>query len=189
MIKINRPPCPNPRALTTNYKHPDNKDAIVGASHGKCMYCECQATHISFGDIEHLRPKSKYPALEFEWSNLGLCCQRCNTSKLDNFNEEKPYINPYDEEPKEHIDAVGAFLSAKTPRGGVTIKDIQLNRPQLVEKRKEMMEIIVKLLESANAIPDAQKRAAIYDFAQSLAGEDKEISFFVDSWVKNGLGL
>jgi hypothetical protein len=145
-------------------------------------------THVSFGDVEHVRPKSKYPALEFEWANLGLCCQRCNTSKLDKFDEENPYINPYEESPSEHLDAIGTFLSAKSPRGLITINDIQLNRPPLVEKRKETMEMITKLLEVSNAIADEPKRTVMIAFIRSLAGADKEISFFIDSWIKDALG-
>ena len=52
MRKIQRPACPNTTALQTDYKHNQNKKALVGASHGKCMYCESAVTQVYFGDIE-----------------------------------------------------------------------------------------------------------------------------------------
>lgn len=33
------------------------KDALIKAQHGKCFLCESKITHISFGDVEHFRPK------------------------------------------------------------------------------------------------------------------------------------
>ena len=79
MIKLDRPSCPNPRALTKgDYKHPDNKIALKNSTFGKCMYCESKITHIDYGDIEHIKPKSKYPTLKFTWSNLGFACTVCN---------------------------------------------------------------------------------------------------------------
>src|SRR5688572_16918774 len=128
MRKINRPDCPNPTALATNYKHPENKVVLINASHGKCMYCESRVDHISYGDIEHIRPKSRYLQLEFDWSNLGYVCSKCNIAKHDKFEEDTPYINPYDEEPEDHLITVGAWLKHKagSERGQLTIIDVDL---------------------------------------------------------------
>jgi 5-methylcytosine-specific restriction endonuclease McrA len=85
MIKLNRPQCPNQEALRTNYKHPDNKAALISASYDKCMYCESKVSHTYYGDIEHIRPKSRFPDLEFSWDNLGYVCARCNGYKSDKY--------------------------------------------------------------------------------------------------------
>jgi hypothetical protein len=34
------------------------KQALIEARHGKCCFCESRITHVSYGDIEHFRPKA-----------------------------------------------------------------------------------------------------------------------------------
>lgn len=60
------------------YGHPRVKDELVKMFHGKCAYCESKITVVTYGAIEHFRPKSEYPDLTFEWSNLLLSCDVCN---------------------------------------------------------------------------------------------------------------
>jgi uncharacterized protein (TIGR02646 family) len=68
------------------------KNALIKTQHGKCFLCESKITHISFGDVEHFRPKGgsrqtadekemKVPGyfwLAYDWQNLFLACQLCN---------------------------------------------------------------------------------------------------------------
>jgi uncharacterized protein (TIGR02646 family) len=137
MRKIKRPSCPNPAALKKSYKNRDNRKALINAFSGKCMYCESNFAHISYGDVEHIKPKSKYPELKFQWDNLGISCTICNNNKSDKFSDNTPYINPYDEDPEDHVTAFGAVIYHKcgSERGELTIKDIELNRAGLVENR------------------------------------------------------
>jgi len=73
------------------YGHSSVKEALIAAQHGKCCFCEAKITHISYGDVEHFRPKAGYRQdprdplsrpgyywLAYEWSNLYLSCQLCN---------------------------------------------------------------------------------------------------------------
>lgn len=181
MIRINRPTCPNPTALATNYKHPDNKQALVDASFGKCMYCESKVKHIDFGDVEHIRPKSKYPHLEFEWSNLGFACAQCDVAKSDKHDETTPYINPYEEEPEDFFIALGALLMQKlgNERGELTIKDIRLNRVELLEKRQTTIESMGKTIDRCmRTTSESLKKTALEVLILEYA-KDKEYSFFI----------
>ena len=67
------------------------KAALIKAQHKKCCFCESKVTHISYGDVEHFRPKGGfrqkksdpltrpgYYWLAYEWSNLFLSCTLCN---------------------------------------------------------------------------------------------------------------
>ncbi len=67
------------------------KKALRKAQRGKCAFCESRVDHISYGDVEHLRPKAGfvqrdgaplqqpgYYWLAYAWSNLFLACQLCN---------------------------------------------------------------------------------------------------------------
>ena len=144
MIRLKRPECPNPAALAGgDYRNEQNKQALLNATNQKCMYCESRITHIDYGDVEHFRPKEKYPDLEFAWQNLGIACARCNREfKRDKFDETIPFIDPFDEDPENHIVAIGDILKQKlgSERGELTIIDIDLNRGDLIEKRSAKME-------------------------------------------------
>ena len=47
-------------------------------SHEKCAYCESPTTVISYGDVEHYRPKSKYWWLAYCYDNYLASCTLCN---------------------------------------------------------------------------------------------------------------
>src|SRR5829696_6946006 len=42
------------------YAAPAVKAALLTAQHEKCAFCESRVTHISYGDVEHFRPKAGY---------------------------------------------------------------------------------------------------------------------------------
>ncbi len=70
---------------------------LVKLFHGKCAYCETPILASSRGGVEHFRPKrdaaedrsSSDPAyyfwLAYEWRNLLIACQMCNTAKRNTF--------------------------------------------------------------------------------------------------------
>jgi len=188
MIKITRPECPHPAALVQgNYKHSLNKQALKEAGADKCMYCESKISHIDFAHIEHFKPKAqdKFPDLEFEWTNLGYACPKCNNNKSDKFHSNAPYIDPYSEEPSEYFLAHGTWLFVKNgcERADLSIRDIGLNRPELLEKRLQ------KITEMQNAISacfrtnnEALKEMALEELRKE-AQPDKEYSLFVEALI------
>lgn len=188
MIKLNRPPCPNPAALQTNYKHPENKRALIFASHDKCMYCESKVSATSYGDIEHIKPKSIFPDLEFNWENLGYACARCNGYKSDKHDAVNPIINPYDEDPETHLVALGAILvdKASSERGRITIQQdtgLHLNRPQLIEKRQEKINQIQKVI-TISSMLDSDDRAEILESLKPEAEVSKEFSLCIKTLLR-----
>lgn len=46
-----------------------------------CGYCET----LCKGEVDHFRPKHKYPELVYEWDNWVFSCHDCNQSKLDHW--------------------------------------------------------------------------------------------------------
>lgn len=187
MRQITRPDCPNPSALKTNYKHPENKKALEEASNGKCMYCEAQVTHVYFGDVEHIKPKAtgRFPELKFEWTNLGFCCGHCNNAKKDEYEEDCPIIDPYSEEPNEHLIAFGTFLYAKagSERGDLTIRTVDLNRIGLLEKRKVRIEAIQNSVNSCFRTADPILRSRLLKSLESEGHSDKEFSVIAASFL------
>lgn len=86
------------------YAHESVKEALIEAQHDKCAFCESKVTHISYGDVEHFRPKAAYRQnpndaltmpgyywLAYEWDNLFLACQLCNQRHKRNL---FPLVNP-----------------------------------------------------------------------------------------------
>lgn len=193
MIKLTRPDCPNQQALNAkNYKHPDNKKALATATSNKCMYCESSITHIDFGDVEHIKPKAddKYPNLAYEWSNLGLACGKCNNAKSSKFFKEAPFIDPFSENPEEHLIALGAMITQRngSVRGEITISEIALNRPELLEKRMERMQTIIVALNAAHRTQLEMLKASALAELEKEAQPDKEYSLIVKALLRANTG-
>ena len=189
MIKIARPSCPNHVALANgNYKAPLNKEALKSASFGKCMYCESKIPHIDHAHVEHIKPKAtgKFPHLKFVWENLGYCCAKCNGSKSDKYDASTPYINPYDENPEDHLVFLGWLIYSKrgSERGDLTIFDISLNRPELVERRKERIEKILAAINGCFRTKNQHLRDAAIKSLIQESEPNKEYSFAVKSVLK-----
>jgi hypothetical protein len=175
MIKLNRPDCQNPIALKTNYRHPDNKNVLRHACFDKCMYCESKISHVYFGDVEHIKPKSKYPELEFEWANLGYVCAKCNGNKSDTYSNELPFVNPFDEDPSEFLVAMGTLIWSRPgkERGDFTVKVIELNRPDLIERRLERIKLISVLADKLEKTQDHQLKLLIEQELKNELTDDK----------------
>jgi uncharacterized protein (TIGR02646 family) len=132
----------NLELATNKYKHEEIKKQLQNMFLGKCAYCESKYIHVGFGDIEHFRPRSKFPLLAVKWTNLLLSCGRCNSSgvKGDKFPRIK-LINPCIDNPDEHFlfsydEYIGiANVSGITPGGIITEQILQLNRDDLRNNR------------------------------------------------------
>jgi len=189
MIRLVRPSCPNPTALTRgDYKHYDNKTALKASTFDKCMYCESKVTHVDYGDVEHIKPKSKYPDLEFEWSNHGFSCGICNrTYKKNKYDENIPLINPYDEEPSEYIICNGAMIFPKqgNERGELSIIDLGLNRVELIEKRQEKIDEIDRAIKACFRTTNINLRNNALNELKNEANADKEYSMIIKALFVN----
>jgi hypothetical protein len=75
-----------PIKFASSAKWKSAKNAIKADSGDKCAYCEAHAAAVSFGDVEHFRPKSIYWWLAYCFDNYLFSCQKCNQEfKGDNF--------------------------------------------------------------------------------------------------------
>ena len=191
MIKINRPKCPNPDALKGDYKNPENKSALVEAAFGKCMYCESKISHAQYGDVEHIRPASKFFHLKFEWDNLGYACTICNNNKSDKYDETNAILNPYEDDPAQYIIAMGAFVVSTnvTSRGAITIErktGVDLNRVALVERRKDAIARIEKIIK----LDLHKNNTGVLSMLCDEMRDDKEFSMTIKSLLlQYGIGV
>ncbi len=126
-------------------------------SDSRCMYCE----NSEGTDLEHFRPKTKYPEAMFKWENLLLGCSGCNRCKGDDFpmDEKTPLLlDPTREEPWDHLDfdpRTGNIVARFLPEEGTysfkgmeTVRILQLDRREAVGRRyKRSWRRIVAVLE------------------------------------------
>jgi uncharacterized protein (TIGR02646 family) len=93
------------------------KDALLVAQHNKCAFCESSVRHISYGAVEHFRPKAGYKQrkgdglkrpgyywLAYDWDNLFFCCQLCN----EQFKQNHFPLRNGRRRARSHTDPIGA---------------------------------------------------------------------------------
>lgn len=151
------------------YRHDQVKDALVKMFHGKCAYCESKITVVTYGAIEHFRPKSTHIDLIFAWENLLLSCDFCNDANhkgiqfpLDSLGHPL-LIDPTDPftEPSQHLefswDVVAGLASVYgRDQRGVTVENIfDLNgvrgRTELIAHRSRYVKRLLALLRLAQS--------------------------------------
>ena len=170
------------------YRHQEIKNTLIKETDGKCIYCESKLLHNSFGDIEHIKPKAKFPQNNYDWDNLTLVCQVCNNNKRDEYNDINPPINPYIDDPSKYLFGLGPMIMSKKFNGkGKYTKDLlDLNRNDLMIKRKEAIEkfnnLLVIYLHSN--ISDSEKQVLLRDIINET-DQDKEYSFILKEYLQS----
>ncbi len=159
--KFEQNPSPENKKLVETaekkYNHETVKSALIEMFNGKCAYCESHIIHIDYGDIEHFRPKSKFPVFCFDWDNLLLSCSICNgvSNKSNKFPLESEggfLINPVIENPNDFFrfefdeNTKLFLLFPKDERAKTTINTIGLNREKLANIRTKELISIVELI-------------------------------------------
>lgn len=176
------------------YRQQDVKTSLKEMFGGKCAYCESHLTHISYGHIEHFKPKSSYPKDCFNWKNLLLGCEICNGTqyKSTHFplaNEDGPLVNPTVEDPFiffdfEYDPVTGlANVLGKNNRGITTERLLGLNRPDLIKHRSRIVRRIAYV-----AIKASQGDNDALIEMRKLVEKDEEYSAFSIS-LSNKFGL
>lgn len=137
------------RTERSRYNHSEIKSALMAETHGKCAYCESKFRHVTYGDIEHVVPKSSNPSRWFSWANLTIACDVCNTNKGEAQVDEETFIDPYEVDPEEHFWHIGSMVQARPgcDRASLTERLLDLNRADLVERRAERIAHLIALLE------------------------------------------
>ncbi len=130
----------------------------------RCMYCE--DSHGT--DIEHFRPKTKYPGRMFVWENHLLCCTDCGRIKgeqcpLDNSGSPL-LIDPTVENPWDFLEFdpdTGNLVArydnqaeAFSPKGTGTVEALKLDRREaLAEGYRRSLRRIKSVLEPYLTVP------------------------------------
>jgi uncharacterized protein (TIGR02646 family) len=180
-----------PQALLDSYRDPELKAHLVAEAHGKCAYCESKITHVYFGDIEHIKPKSRFPAESLDPENLVLACALCNNSKGDFWEEATPLLNPYSDEPNQEMLALG-YLIARRPgrnRARLTIEQLALNRQALLERRKERIELLQSLADQFMLEPPGRVKDLLRSELCRQATDEGEYAMIVRAYLEAACDL
>ncbi|WP_437911130.1 hypothetical protein WME95_33095 [Sorangium sp. So ce327] len=122
------------------------RQAIAGMSHGFCAYCQSpvSSTHPGKGgedrppgQIEHFRPKARFPAQAYAWDNYFLGCMGCNGAKHDKW-PAGGYIRPDEGKPsRRFVFAENGEIKAREgdEQARFTVEDFGLDRHWLTQHR------------------------------------------------------
>ncbi|MBF0473005.1 MAG: hypothetical protein HQK93_04640 [Nitrospirae bacterium] len=102
--------------------------------------------------IEHFRPKSVFPLLAYDWYNLFLSCDACQSAKRENFEEGllKPDVDGYSFSRYFIMNYDGSIdINKKASledqkRAEITIRLYKLNRIELKKSRKSQLKYFIK---------------------------------------------
>ena len=142
-------------------QHPERSatmNSLFAEQTGQCVYCGRGIVLTKQGryHIEHFRPRSKYPWLQLDYTNLFLSCgpdnergirQSCGAHKDDWF-DEASHISPDSEACAEHFwfRVSGEIVGDDTPEAKEMISVLNLNHPELVAERQVMIEDVEREL-------------------------------------------
>lgn len=124
-----------PDATKYRYRHPGIKAVLRVETSAKCAYCESKIAPVAPEHVEHLLAKTVRPELIVEWSNLTLACPECNSRKGGYYSEVEPLLNPYMENPEEHLLFYGPLVLGTNAKGERTALRLDLCRGGLLERK------------------------------------------------------
>ena len=128
-----------------------------------CPYCEIEI-NLYNSQIEHIKPKDKFPRLLTSYDNLIACCiesKRCGNSKANKWDEL--FINPVIENPEDYFIydiKTGKIISIfkdgeKYEKAKYTINLLNLNDNRLCEIRKKYIFEFLSYIEyNKNSLSD-----------------------------------
>lgn len=162
-------------AEKSRYRNADIKAVLVKETNGKCAYCESKLLHVTYGDVEHIVPKSTKVDVTFEWSNLTLACDVCNTNKGDKFSHGTGFVDPYLHDPVNRFNFVGGLILAKPgdDDARLTEETLKLNRAELVDRRNQRIRYLREQVEVISRAP-AHLRQVLLESLQEELHADKE---------------
>jgi uncharacterized protein (TIGR02646 family) len=142
--------------LLAHYRHKDIQSALTESSSGKCAFCECIPSEGGNIEIEHFKPKSIYPDLTFDWTNLLPSCRKCNGSKSNHDTATEPIVNPYDTDPADIFYYEDISIKAKTNAHFETAnRTIEVCGLENIRLWKPRADILVSLRLFTRAITEA----------------------------------
>ena len=179
-----------PTSVLDAYKAHRLKTHLSSESSDKCAYCESKITHVYWGDVEHIKPKSVFPRDRLDVGNLCIACAKCNNLKLDYWSDAVPLVNPFVDEPAEELVPFGPWITrqAGSDHGRMTVSRLGLNRPELLERRKERWLLLEPLADQYMQTPEGPMRNLIRQELIGQASPGSEFAMVVRAYLRLAAG-
>ena len=148
------------------------RDSIRSVFHDLCAYCEDKCV----GEIEHFRPKSKFPELVYRWSNWLLACSACNLTKRNKWpvgGYVDPCATPWPGQAEKYfrfeLDTGEILPKEDLPPESFrkalrTINDLGLNDRIHLEKRLEWLFVVEGAVSNSSGHVDDEGRKYVEFF-------------------------
>ena len=133
------------------------KKYIIQDFNNRCGYCD-DLDKFNGGyrnyQIDHFKPKKKFPDLEITYDNLVYCCPFCNRAKWDKWKDKDGFIDPCCDEYDNHISRnnKGQIQYDTTPQGKYIYENLKLHL-----KRHELLWMIEKLQKQKQSLKNYLK--------------------------------
>jgi uncharacterized protein (TIGR02646 family) len=157
----------------------DFQPALSAVFVSLCAYCE----QVCKGEVDHFRPKSRFPELVYRWSNWVHACHTCNQNKQEKW-PSGGYVNPCATSararPEAHFDfdtktaeivPTRDAMAVQQRRSLVTVRDLGLNDYHHLKARAQWLMVVKLALAARNA--DERER---YEVVADVASRERELS-------------
>lgn len=196
-LKSHSAKSPQHKIIEKKYNHRQIREKLKIETRNKCAYCESIVTANSYLHIEHIFPKKGRPDRVFKWDNLTFSCSVCNTNKGTEEVDANTFVHPYNDDPRSAFRFKGPLIVSRGtgPASEVMIKNIDLNRAELVARRAKVTVEIESIFRQSLSIQISARRTYINLSIKSFIRECAEYSalandFFVsllEDYEKEGL--
>ena len=152
-----------------------------------CGYCECSCK----GEVDHFRPKSRFPESVYEWSNWIFACHDCNQAKGDKW-PVGGYVDPCTASESYRPETCFTF---DTKTGEIVpLKDLDQDRFDKAQRmindlrlngRHHLAKRLVWILRMGWEIPDdpSEETPASGTLRRFLASRSYELSSLARAWL------
>lgn len=160
-------------------------EEVSGVVFSNCGYCEetCK------GDVDHFRPKSKFPQLVYEWSNWVLACPVCNQKKSNHW-PPMGYVDPCATSTPARAESYFAFdiktgeilpkstlATGRCRKAHRMIKDLGLNAYHHLKQRAVWLRLVSLALDGGSNTDNDE-------LIRHLASRETPLSSITRAWLQ-----
>ena len=154
---------------------------------GTCGYCEKECK----GEVDHFRPKSRFPERVYEWENWVLACHVCNNMKGGEW-PPGGYVDPCAKSGNARPDAyfdfdtttgeilpTASLSAARSRKAKKMIADLSLNASHHLKARVWWISVLSGVLDDQDANDPRARR-----FVKLVASREARLSTSTRTWLK-----